>query len=130
MLALGVAVVAHSQSSKPYRVVFDVGGPQEQWEMVLNNVENLQKALGREHVEVMIVAHGKAIGMLQKTNHALAERMTQLSSSGVVFAACQNSMKRANVTKADLLPLATTVDSAVAELVRRQHAGWAYLKAG
>jgi intracellular sulfur oxidation DsrE/DsrF family protein len=34
------------------------------------------------------------------------------------------------VTQADLLPFVTTVDSGVAEVVRKQEAGWAYLKSG
>jgi intracellular sulfur oxidation DsrE/DsrF family protein len=37
-------------------------------------------------------------------------------------------MRKRNVRKDDLLPFATTVDSGVAELVRRQEAGWSYVK--
>ena len=54
--------------------------------------------------------------------------MRDLSQAGVVFAACENTMKKKNVAKEDLLPFATTVDSGVAEVVRKQEAGWAYLK--
>jgi intracellular sulfur oxidation DsrE/DsrF family protein len=39
-------------------------------------------------------------------------------------------MKKKNVRKDDLLPLATTVDSGVAEVVRKQEAGWSYVKSG
>jgi hypothetical protein len=33
-----------------------------------------------------------------------------------------------NITAEDLFPFASTVDSGVAELVRKQEAGWAYVK--
>jgi hypothetical protein len=39
-------------------------------------------------------------------------------------------MKRKNLQKSDLVPFATTVDSGVAEVVRRQEAGWSYLRPG
>jgi intracellular sulfur oxidation DsrE/DsrF family protein len=39
-------------------------------------------------------------------------------------------MKRLKVTTEDLFPFTSQVDSGVAELVRRQESGWAYIKAG
>jgi intracellular sulfur oxidation DsrE/DsrF family protein len=39
-------------------------------------------------------------------------------------------MKRKQLTKDDLLPFAITVDSGVAEVVRKQAAGWSYIKSG
>lgn len=39
-------------------------------------------------------------------------------------------MRRRNVTTADLLPFAGQVDSGAAEVVRKQEAGWSYLKSG
>jgi len=37
-------------------------------------------------------------------------------------------MRDRNLTDEDLFPFASTVDSGVAELVRKQEAGWAYVK--
>ena len=68
--------------------------------------------------------------MLAKDAEGRSERMQKLSESGVVFAACENSMEKKQVTKADLLPFVTTVDSGVAEVVRKQEAGWSYIKSG
>jgi intracellular sulfur oxidation DsrE/DsrF family protein len=56
--------------------------------------------------------------------------MKQLADGGVIFAACRNTMKRKNVAPDQLLPLAGTVDSGVAEVVRKQEAGWSYIKSG
>jgi intracellular sulfur oxidation DsrE/DsrF family protein len=39
-------------------------------------------------------------------------------------------MPRLHVTQKELLPLAPTVDSGTAEVVRKQEAGWSYLRSG
>ncbi len=123
--------VGRAQEHKAHRVVFEVTSADAQaWQSVLNNVENVQKALGSDATEIRVVAHGGGLGMLLKTNTALAERITSLASPRVKFVACENTMKRRNISKEDLLPASGTVDSGVAEVVRSQEAGWSYLKSG
>jgi intracellular sulfur oxidation DsrE/DsrF family protein len=69
--------------------------------------------------------------MLMKTNTASAAHIAELANAGVSFAACENTMRRGlNVSRSDLLPVAVTVPSGVAEVVLKQEAGWSYLKAG
>ncbi len=103
---------------------------QQQWTGTLNNVANVQQAFGPDATEIEVVAHGNGLGFLLKTDEVLKERMQQLASSGVTFSACENTMKKKNVSKEDLLAFVTTVDSGVAEVVRKQEAGWAYLTSG
>lgn len=126
-----VPVSAADQTAKDgkHRVVFQVtAAGEEHWESVLGNVENLREAFGPGSSEVEVVGHSKGLGMLMATNKGLADRMKKLADDGVVFAACENTMKKKNVTKDQLLPFVTTVDSGVAEVVRRQEQGWAYIK--
>jgi len=112
-----------------HRVVFELTGEDHDlWEKVLNNVENLRRALGADKTDVAIVVHGGALSMLLATNRDQSTRMEELSRAGVTFLACENTMKKKNVTKDDLLPFAKTVDSGVAEVVRREEAGWAYVR--
>lgn len=129
-VVLGATVkTSWAQSEKMHRVVFELTSDNpEQWAATLNNVENLQKAFGKEHTEIEVVAHGKGLGALSKTNTSSGERITAISNAGVRFAACQNTMRKMHLTKGDLLPVSQPVDSGVAELVRKQEAGWAYLK--
>lgn len=124
------AQTENTAPSKAHRVLFEVTTEgTEQWTGVLNNVENLRKSLG-EGTEIEVVAHSKGLGMLLAKANKLADRMQKLSASGVVFAACENTMKKKNVTKDQLVPFATTTDSGVAEVVRKQEAGWSYIKSG
>ena len=114
-----------------HRIVFEVSIEGEaQWEAILNNVENAQKAFGKESTEIEVVAHGKGLGLLRKTNTSLNERIVSIASSQTRFVACQNTMRRMKITKADLLPEVGTVDSGVAEVVRKQEDGWSYIKSG
>ena len=135
-LLAGLAVVsgqsaAGKEGRAPHRAVIEFtadGAPQ--WESVLNNIENLQKAFAPEATEVEVVVHGKGLPMLQKTNAAHAARMRKIAATGVRFAACQNTMRRMKLEKSDLFDFVVTVDSGVAEVIRKQEAGWAYVKGG
>ncbi len=129
-LSLLNAQAGKSSTGKTHKVVFEVTqeGP-EQWTALLNNVENLRVALGAE-TEIEVVAHSKGLNLMIAQDNALAERMKKLVDGGVVFAACKNTMKKKNVTREQLLPFVKTTDSGVAEVVRKQEAGWSYLKSG
>lgn len=120
-----------SRQSSNHRVVFELtSADKETWSAVLNNIENLRQAFGAESADVLLVVHGKAIGFLKSTNAEQSERMQKLAAAGVVFAACENTMKRQSVKRDELLKFATTVDAGVAEIVRKQEAGWSYIRSG
>lgn len=129
-LLISGAVFAADTTPK-YKVVVDVSSPDhDQWQLVLGNIRNIQKALGPENVKVEVVGYHDGLNFLLAKDNDLKEQMEKAAQSGVVFAACENSMRFRKVTKADLVPFATTVDSGAAELVRKQADGWAYLKPG
>lgn len=131
-ILLGFTAAISAQKTKKHHVVIDVtmSGP-DAWAPVLNGIENVQKAFGAENVEIEAVAHEKGLAMVVKaTDPGLAERMQKIAATGVVFAACENSMRHQHVNKEDLFPFDITVDSGAAELIRKQEAGWAYIKAG
>ncbi len=122
---------AAALAGKMHRAVFDLTAEApERWDAALRNVENLRLAFGPEHVEARVVVHGKAYPLLQKTNTAMGERLRALQEGGVRLCLCRNTMRRFNVTQESLFPFVETVDAAVAELVRQQEAGFAYLKVG
>ena len=126
-----VAAAEPSRQSGMHRVVFELtSADKETWNSVLNNIENLRQAFGAQATDVMLVVHGKALGFLRSTNAEQSERMQKLAAAGVVFAACENTMKRQNVKKDELLKFAATVDAGVAEIVRKQEAGWSYIRSG
>ena len=74
-----------------------------------------------------VVIWGPGLAMLAKTNTAYEARLKQLSDRGVKLLACRNSMKNRKVKTEDLFPFAGQVDSGIAEIVKKQEAGWAYI---
>ncbi len=97
------------------------------WKGAINNIRHLKEEWG-ENVEIELVAHGPGISFLQKDKTTQLSAMEELRKSGVVFAACNNSMKARNISLADLVSQATVVPSGVAEIVTKQEQGWSYLK--
>ncbi|MBI3884207.1 MAG: DsrE family protein [Opitutae bacterium] len=135
--ALPLATVAAEPANPPaktaYRAVFDVTMDGiEKWDGVLQVIENVQRALGAENVTIEVVAHGRAIGLVvAKTSAehpALQARIAKLHAQGIIFGACQNTMRHLKLEKKDLVEEAVPVDAAVAELIRKQAEGWAYIK--
>ena len=127
VLLLGYSAVSQTQARAKHRIVFQVSEPDTAASLILH-VNNTIGALGEDGgTEVEVVFFGLGLGTLAKTNVAYSEQLKQLSDRGVRLLACRNAMKMRNLTTADLFPFAGQVDSGVAEIVRRQEAGWSYI---
>ena len=122
---------AMAQTPKPHKVVLQMNvDDKDSWNQLMGNVQNIQTVFGADKIQIEVVAYGKGINLLLKTNTEFEERMKKAIASGVVLAACQNSMRLRKVVTEDLFSFASQVDSGVAELIRKQEAGWSYVRAG
>jgi intracellular sulfur oxidation DsrE/DsrF family protein len=130
-LALAFVFGAVSQTPKTakHHIVFELNEPEgDAWGSLVKHVNNVRKALAADGgSQVEVVFWGPGLNMLLKTNTAYEERLKQLVDDGVTLSACQNAMKVMNVKTEDLFPFANQVDSGIAQIVRRQEAGWAYI---
>ena len=120
-----------AQAQKPgqkYRVVFHVteSNPQK-WNIVLNNVGNIQQDLGKDNVIIEVVTHGPGIDML-KAESSVGARLAQALDNNVVLAACENTMRNAKVTRADMYGGISYVPSGVTHIIQRESQGWYYLR--
>jgi|SRR5581483_324107 len=125
--------IAQKASAGPakHKVVFELNTPAPSgWDQLFHNMDNILTVFGGEGVQVEGVFFGRGLTMLLKKNTEYEQRLKEASEKGIVLAACQNSMRAMRVTTEDLFPFAAQVDSGVAELVRKQEAGWAYIKGG
>ena len=95
---------------------------------ILSNVTNLKKAFAPEAIDIEVVCHGAGIDMLFMSQSSLASQMKRVHNLGVVFAACGNTLRGKKIDRNRIYPYAKVVDSGVAEVVRKQEAGWSYLK--
>jgi len=136
---LSVAVVAGALGATPLaalaqdaakraRVVVQVSeADPARWNLVLNNVKNLQDDLGAGNVEIEVVAYGPGIGML-KLDAVSNSRVSDAIKAGVQIAACENTMRNQKLARADMHPNVSYVPAGVTEIVQRQRDGWAYLR--
>lgn len=97
------------------------------WHGALKNISNLQTALGA-NTQIELVAHGSGIGILIDGKTTQKAKIAELAASGVLFKACENTIRERKIDRATILTQAGTVPSGVAEVVLKQEAGWAYLK--
>jgi intracellular sulfur oxidation DsrE/DsrF family protein len=130
MLGLVLAALSQTPPGPKHHAVFQMTDPKgDEWDHLLAHVINMRKAFATDGgVEIEVVFFGAGLDMLRKTNIDDAAIFADFATQGVKLAACQNSMRDRNVKTEDLFPFASQVDSGVAELVRKQEAGWAYLK--
>jgi len=97
------------------------------WNLALNNAKNIQKDVGRDNVDLEIVAYGPGIGML-KAESEVANRIQEAVESGVQVMACENTMRNQKLNKADMNGKIGYVPSGVVEIMQKQQQGYAYLR--
>jgi hypothetical protein len=126
-MLLPMAASAQSQPAKN-KAVFQVSdGDPQKWNLTLNNAKNVQDDLGDDAVDLEIVVYGPGIGML-KGDSPVAKRVADALKSGVKIVACENTMKAQKLVYADMLPTIGYVPAGVVELMKKQQAGYAYIR--
>lgn len=132
-LAVGGLAGCASESARmaaegKHRVVIQMSdNDPKKWNLALNNAQNLQQALGKENVQVEIVAYGPGLNML-RANSKVAGRINGALDQNVDIVACGNTMKKMKVTKDDLIAGSRIVEGGVIEISERQSQGWTYIK--
>lgn len=97
------------------------------WNLALNNARNIQQDLGKDNVQVEIVAYGPGLGML-KGDSKVAPRLAEALDRSVGLMACENTMHNTHVTKADMYGGIAYVQAGVVHIMKRQREGWAYIR--
>ena len=125
LILVCLSIVASAQSHK---VVVQINTSDTLvWHGALKNISNLQTALGPS-TQIELVAHGAGISILVDGKTTQKAKITELAASGVLFKACENTIRERKIDRATILTQAGTVPSGVAEIVLKQEAGWSYLK--
>ena len=121
-------VSAQAQQAAKQRVIFQVSDADPgKWALALNNARNVQAELGKENVQIEIVAYGPGLGML-KAESTVEARLAQALTDNVGLIACENTMQNTKTTKADMYSGISYVTAGVTHLMKRQREGWAYIR--
>jgi intracellular sulfur oxidation DsrE/DsrF family protein len=110
------------------RVVIQVSdNDPAKWSLALNNARNVQQDLGKDNVEIEIVAYGPGLGML-KAESKVADRLAQALDNNVGLLACENTMTNTKVNRNDMYGGIAYVKAGVTHIMKRQQEGWAYIR--
>jgi intracellular sulfur oxidation DsrE/DsrF family protein len=122
--------IAKTKENKIHNIVVQLNtADTASWSSVIGNIKNIQKAWPT-NLNIEVVVHGKAIDFLVKDKTYFSNDIQLLASQGIKFNACQNTMRKHNITADMLLNVAGTVPSGVVEVIAKQEEGWSYLKSG
>jgi uncharacterized protein len=131
LIGLGAAAPALAQQKKSaarQRVLFQVSdNDPTKWSLALNNARNVQEDLGKDNVQIEIVAYGPGLAML-KAESKVADRLAGALDENVGLIACENTMTNTKVTKDDMYSGIAYVKAGVTHIMKRQQEGWAYIR--
>ncbi len=126
-LLAGGTTIAAGKDSKPGLVIQVSDNDPAKWNLALNNAKNVQQALGKDTVDIEIVAYGPGLNML-KFDSDVTGRLAEAEKSGVAIRACGTTMKAQKLTEKDLHSSAKIVPAGVVEIMNKQSAGWSYIR--
>ncbi|HRI27255.1 MAG TPA: DsrE family protein [Chitinophagales bacterium] len=95
---------------------------------LVRQITNTLNAAPNSKIEV--VCHGPGINLLVEGKTTQAKKIKELTEQGVLFVACENTLKERKVEKSQILKVAGFVPAGIVEIVKKQNKGWAYIKAG
>jgi uncharacterized protein len=102
---------------------------------MLDEAEMLLEAArsGGAAIQIQVIANGEGLSVLRRDTSPFPERIAELASRypNLTFTACLNTIQRLHREEgiqAELLPAVQIIRSGVAEVVRRQIQGWAYIQ--
>lgn len=129
MLAvMGITQAAHAAGKEMEKVVLQVSDDNPRtWNLALNVIENLQQAYGKQNVDIELVAFGLGLGIL-KLESVAGNRVQDALQSGARIVACEVTMRRQKLTKADMLPNIEYVPAGVVEIIAKERQGWAVIR--
>jgi len=113
----------------PYKIVFQLtSGDTAVHRALTKQLHNALTAAPKSQIEV--VCHNQGISFLVTSKTFQGEKIRELKAKGVVFAACENTMRDRKIKREELVPEAMTVPAGIIEIVKKQRKHWAYIKAG
>ena len=117
-------------SNKPeHKIVFQLtSGDTTAHKQLIKQFNNILSVSPSTKIEV--VCHGAGLDMLISDKTIVEDKIKLLSEKGVVFNACEFSIKERKVDRTKIILVAGFVPAGILEIVSKQEQGWSYIKAG
>ena len=133
---LSQLLASSDKSSESVKILFHLNSDKpENVDEALSEVKNVlayYKRIGQK-ARIEFVTNGSGLSLLRRdtTTHAKEIAELQRKYPNLRFVACQNTinrLKREHGITAHLLKGVSVIDSGVAQIMRRQRQGWAYIQ--
>ena len=134
VLALLLVVLSPAQNANQnpvpeHKIIFQLtSGDTSSHKQLMKQFTNILSVSPTTQIEV--VCHGAGLDMLVSDKSVVQDKLRALGARGVLFMACEFSIKERKVDRAKILPSAGFVPAGIIELVNKQEQGWSYIKAG
>src|SRR5436190_16558118 len=114
---------------KQHKIVFDfTKADTASFSTIVRHAKNIMSMTGNAQLEV--VCHGPGLDLLTKEKTTVQKEIEELNKLKVVFAACNETMKRRGIDKSQLLSQSIIVPAAILEISLKEQQGWSYIKEG
>ena len=112
-----------------HKIVFQLTtGDTTEHKQLIKQFNNILSVSPSTKIEV--VCHGAGLDMLISDKTIVEDKIKLLSEKGVVFNACEFSIKERKVDRIKIILVAGFVPAGIIEIVSKQEQGWSYIKAG
>ncbi len=114
---------------KKYKIVFQLTNSDTAvHRATVKQISNALAAAPNSKIEV--VCHNNGITFLQSAKTLQGDKIKELKAKGVIFVACENTLRERKIEKSEIVPEAGFVPAGIIEVADKQTKGWAYIKAG
>jgi intracellular sulfur oxidation DsrE/DsrF family protein len=118
-----------TENEKSYKIIFQhTSADTLTHKALMKQLGNITSVAPQTKIEV--VCHGPGLDMLVKDKSKVLAQIEAFAAKGVVFSACEFSMKERSVEKSSITLSAGFVKAGILHIVSRQDEGWFYIKSG
>jgi hypothetical protein len=130
LLSTAIFSQANSDNLKPeHKIIFQLTSNDtivhKQLIKQFNNILSVSPS-----TKIELVCHGAGIDMLIVGKTIVEDKMKLLADKGVVFNACDFSIKERKIDRSKISSVSGFVPAGIIEIVTKQEQGWSYIKAG
>lgn len=130
MTSMLLPKTSFAQSEADHKIVFQlVTNDAKAQKGLLKQLNNLKNGYG-DSVIMEVVCHGPGLDLLHEERSAHKEALLKLKDRGVIFLACENTLKGRNIPKEAIMKEFNFVPMGIGHIIERQENGWSYIKAG
>jgi uncharacterized protein len=131
ILLLNSEFIAQNQDAKipEHKIIFQLSsGDTTAHKQLMKQLNTILSVSPSTQIE--LVCHGAGMDMLISGKTIVEDKINALAKRGVVFYACEFSIKERKIDRTTILKIAGYVSAGIIEIVSKQEQGWTYIKAG